>query len=983
MCLSSFLQVAYMSITRVRWLLPFCCVLSVASLAAAQTSQSAPELVLDAGGHTSTVNKVRFTPDGRRLVSVSSDKTVRIWDVRTGETLDVLRPPIAPGPAGMLFAAAVSPDGRWLAVGGFESTGSDHGIYLISLASPRIEAVLRGHTNVILDLAFSPDGRFLASASADDTARLWDVATMRAATTLRGHSADVYALAFSPDGKSLATASLDQTGRIWSTTSGTQQVVLGGQSAAIQAIAWSPNGRTLATGCVDGSVNLWSPNGEDQGSLTELGNHVTSLSFTGDSRRLFYTLGGPGEADGGYFVDLASRRAKAAFTRHENSVMDGCLSPDGALAATADANGEVFVWRTSDGSLVHRLRSRGATPWSAAWNGQGDAIAWGNTSAFQAPNDRGPLEYAFNLSNLEFIDTPDATFTRAITRLPTVQLDMTDPSSLSVKSLERQRQSLKLKDAQDQIRCFTLWSDRTAAVGADFGLSLFDLRQGMWLGALRGHTGTVWAVAPSPDGRYLLSASEDQTLRVWAAPGGRLMLSLFFAGHEWIAWTPEGYYAASPGGERLMGWFVNSAKDQLGEFCPAAQFRGSLYRPEIIRTLLASGGVQQSLDTADRSGRVESGLVSVEQVLPPEVRITVPSEGPIEVSQPELRVTATAHSRSRYPVTGLRLLLDGRPYEGRKGVFVIASDQRPEPAQTVQHEWTVELAPGRHTLAVQAETAASKGLSSTIEVVYRVPQVATGDPLRRAAEESRPPDLYVLAIGISEYPGSLRLKYAAKDAQELVSTFQRDSAALFRNINVKLLTNAQADRHGILAGLTWLRREMTQRDVSILFFSGHGAKDEAGSFYFVPVDVEPTDLLATGVSGSQFKDALEAIPGRVLVMLDACHAGAAGGDTRKAVEVVTDDLVRDLATDDYGVVVMCSSMGREYSMESEQDQHGYFTLALIEALSGRADFNHDGSIYLTEVDAYLSDRIKELTGGKQHPVTTKPATIRSFPLSQP
>ena len=96
-----------------------------------------------------------------------------------------------------------------------------------------------------------------------------------------------------------------------------------------------------------------------------------------------------------------------------------------------------------------------------------------------------------------------------------------------------------------------------------------------------------------------------------------------------------------------------------------------------------------------------------------------------------------------------------------------------------------------------------------------------------------------------------------------------------------------------------------------------------------------------------------------------------------------DDLVRDLATDDYGVVVMCSSMGREYSLESEQHEHGYFTLALIEALSGQADFNQDGSIYLTEVDAYLSDRIKALTGGKQHPVTTKPATIRSFPLSRP
>lgn len=170
--------------------------------------------------------------------------------------------------------------------------------------------------------------------------------------------------------------------------------------------------------------------------------------------------------------------------------------------------------------------------------------------------------------------------------------------------------------------------------------------------------------------------------------------------------------------------------------------------------------------------------------------------------------------------------------------------------------------------------------------------------------------------------------------------------------------------------------------MSIFFFSGHGAKDGAGNFYLVPIDGEPSDLLATCVSGSQFKDALAMIPGRLLVLLDACHAGAASGDRRKAVGGLTDDLIRDLVTDDYGAIVMCSSMGREFSMESQEHQQGYFTLALVEALSGKADYNHDGLVYLTEVDAYLSDRLKTLTQGQQHPVTAKPATIRSFPLSR-
>ena len=304
-------------------------------------------------------------------------------------------------------------------------------------------------------------------------------------------------------------------------------------------------------------------------------------------------------------------------------------------------------------------------------------------------------------------------------------------------------------------------------------------------------------------------------------------------------------------------------------------------------------------------------------------------------------------------------------------MYVVPTDEADGEATA---RWQVELTPGNHKLSVLAETSVSNALSDCVEVVYREAVVS---------EAARLPDLYLLAIGVSEYAGPLRLNFASKDARRLATTIQRVSGTLFRDIEVQLLTDKQATRRDILKGLSWLRREMTQQDVAMFFFSGHGAKDESGNFYLVPVDGEPTDLLSTAVSGSQFKDALAAIPGRVLVLLDACHAGSAGGDRRKAVYVLTDDLIRDLATDDFGVIVMCSSMGREYSLESDEHEQGYFTLALVEALTGKSDYNGDGLVYITEIDAYLADRVKTLTAGQQHPVTTKPATIRSFPLSKP
>jgi uncharacterized caspase-like protein len=177
---------------------------------------------------------------------------------------------------------------------------------------------------------------------------------------------------------------------------------------------------------------------------------------------------------------------------------------------------------------------------------------------------------------------------------------------------------------------------------------------------------------------------------------------------------------------------------------------------------------------------------------------------------------------------------------------------------------------------------------------------------------------------------------------------------------------------------------MTQHDVGVVFFSGHGDRDETGSFYLLPCDVDRENLIVSAVPDSQVKGLLQGIPGRLLILLDACHSGAIGGDTRKHARSLTDDLVRDLSNTDYGVVVMASSMGREFSLESNTHKNGYFTVALTEGLSGSeySDSNRDGLIYLTELDAYVSQRVKELTNGQQHPVTAKPTTIQSFPLAK-
>ena len=140
-------------------------------------TQNTPSLSLETGGHTAVVKQLLFTPDGRTLISVGGDKIIRLWEAETGHLLDSLRGEIGPGPEGMIYAAALSPDGGTLATGGYSKRDGADWITLFDLPTGRVARVLQGHTNVVHALAFTSDGLSLASGSSDNTARVWDVTT--------------------------------------------------------------------------------------------------------------------------------------------------------------------------------------------------------------------------------------------------------------------------------------------------------------------------------------------------------------------------------------------------------------------------------------------------------------------------------------------------------------------------------------------------------------------------------------------------------------------------------------------------------------------------------------------------------------------------------------------------------------------------------------------------------------------------------------
>jgi WD40 repeat protein len=989
-----------------RRLLCLLTLLAVPALAHAEAPDGKPILVLDAGGHTAPVVKILFTPDGTKVITVGEDGTVQVWAVDTRERLSVLRPP-----AGSLRTAALSPDGRTLAVSGLPDTfrpGMTYPVFLITLADERIDKVL-AEQNPVQSLAFSPDGKRLAVATftqqeqgrpgPPETAQvhLWEVGPgKKLDLELTSGKPRIPDLAFSPDGRTLAAVEPGDTARIWPLPAGAPaQVLRGGYRAAYRSrapgcLAWSPDGKTLVVGgaetaTVAAFLQVWSADGKLVKEFTraqlfsrvpqERLHAINSVGFIpGSNEEVFLTWSRPVQdevgfgAHGSAVLNLTTGRTRSVFGDGRFPVPCGAVSPDGKLAAAAGV--------PSYGVVLHRfgdprapdakgpmLVGRGTSPYRVGWAPDGRAVAWG----LSAQGEQPPLAAAFSLTDLAF---------RRRDNFTAYRLDERERDGVALKrvagGLDLVRGDTVVHKADmNTYRCGTVLpgGDR-AAVPWGHVLHLWDTHTGKNERGYQGPPIPLLAVAASPDGRYLLAAHANQTLTVYGVNQSAPLLSLFVAGPDWVAWTPEGYYAATPGGEHLMGWQVNNGPDRMGTFYPAEKFQKSLYRPDVVSRVLDAGSVSKALELADRERGQKTEAVKLEQVLPPEVTITAPAKGGVEVTEPRVEVSATARASGKYPVESLQLLLDGRPYEGERGLKrALATPQGP-----VGQSWSVQLTPGSHRLWVLARSPVSTGTSADVEVTYKPAQ---------APPPAAGPALYVLAVGINAYQGGLRLNWAVQDAAGVAEVCsQKAKPRPFARVETRLLADTQATRRGVLDGFDWLAKKMTADDTAVIFFAGHGHKDgKSGEFYLVPQDVTVSDLARTSVSGAEIRQKLVGVPGKVLVLLDACHSGAIGGSRPAAA--LTSELRRALAADDCGVVVMCAAMAGEEAGESPEVKHGYFTKALVEGLAGKAPRNKEGFTHLTGLHFYVEEQVSELSKDEQHVVIDRPATVASFPLTKP
>lgn len=395
-----------------------------AQYTAAAPNDLGPQLVLDTGGHMATINSIVFTPDGRQLVSGSIDKTIRVWDLATGKTVRILRGEIAPGDPGKIYGVALSPDGKWLAAAGsMPVPGKDgHYIRLYDFASGRLVARLEGHEEEVYAVAFSHDGRYLISGSADKTAIIWDLGilsrvtneaapsgapvTLRPWHRLRGHRDYVFGVAFTPDGKRAVTSSDDHDLRLWRVESGEQIARMTGHNNKVESLDIAADG-TIASGDDNGEIRLWDgKTGAFRRVLVREDRAVGDLSFSPDGKRLLTGVGFQRAKNDCHVYDIASGREIVSYSGHNNVVFATAISPDGRWAATAGGdNHEIHSWDLQTGERrlgpdgqPLTLGGKGRPVWATGFSADGKRIGWGNQ---REGDDRikgyGPIQFVLTL----------------------------------------------------------------------------------------------------------------------------------------------------------------------------------------------------------------------------------------------------------------------------------------------------------------------------------------------------------------------------------------------------------------------------------------------------------------------------------------------------------------------------------------------------------------------------------------------------------
>jgi len=795
-----------------------------------------------------------------------------------------------------------------------------------------------------------------------ETLELWELESEKTIKRFNVQGLEISSISFSLDQKYVAAGSYGGSIRMWNVEREEEIWTNNPHQRSIKSVIASPKGNFIAIG--SGEYNLDKKNGVidlieiSTGKLNKRininGKIPVSIAFSPDERYIANIV------EGEEVVEIRDIKTGNLFRRITSSrPLSICFSHNGKILAQGSKDHTIKLWDVSSGKLSKKLSGHTSGITSLSFSSDGRYLASGS-------DDNYFKLWQVNTGKILWSVFSPGCFHNIVAFSPDdkyVALASKPPGIIGRENLIILVESSTGKIIRSfnehyyGVNSISFSSDGSliASGNDDKTIKISDVSTGEIIKILEGHQLPVISVnfLPIPNRKYLVSSSEDGTVRLWNVETGKeIAMFVSFKDGEWITITPEGYYDASANGDKYLNVRIGNRVYGI------ESYRETFFRPDLVKLALSGQELKDFKTLADIK-------------LPPQVEII---NAPSSAQQEEIDITVKLTDQGG-GIGDVRLYLNETAVlvDGARGMKKISQDK------TQTRSYRIKLVGGANVIKAVAFNADNSMQSNA--AMHTVV----------ASLKLKKPSMYVLAIGINEFKNpKLELRYAVADAKLFVEALKESAKELFEKIEVRLLTTKEeTTKESIKAALEGMRG-ISPEDVFVFYVASHGIAEEGEYFLFTSNvgSVSTNRLREDALTQAELKEMIANVGStKKFIALDACNSGKLGEELQVAMLAKTRGMSEETAikilSRAVGSMILSASTTQQEALEGYEG-HGLFTFVLAEGLRGKADKDNDGVIRTVELSDYVDLKVPEIAERvfkrAQYPTATPSG--QAFPIGK-